>query len=76
MCSGERSSSAKGAIALRASARRGVVDLEQERLVRLDDEGAVVHPLELGVQGSAGAAAFCRARKAATLAREEHRSEQ
>ena len=83
MCSGERSSSANGAIALRHSAAARVVDLEQQRLVGLDDQGAVVHPVALTrsrrgsvVAGASTCAAFWRARKAATLAREEHRSEQ
>ena len=52
-----------------AAVRRAlVVDLEQQRLVGLDDEGSV--------RGHAVATAFCRARYAATLAREEQRSEQ
>ena len=49
-----------------ALGRGGVVDLQQQRLVGLDDQGSVVH----------ADAAFWRARYAATLAREEHRSEQ
>ena len=39
MCSGERSSSANGAIALRAVGGRGVVDLEQQRLVATGRSG-------------------------------------
>ena len=42
MCSGLRSSSAKGAIALRRGVGLLVVDLEQQGLVRLDDQGAIV----------------------------------
>ena len=82
--------------------RGGVVDLEEESLVRLDDEWAVIHSGSLrerersersrGViftrqsygrlhaaswrTAQLAAAAFWRARNAATLAREEHRSEQ
>ena len=47
MCSGERSSSANGAIALRQSAACCVVDLQQQRLVALDDQGSVVHRASL-----------------------------
>ena len=43
MCSGARSSSANGAMARRASSALGVVDLQQQRLVALDDQRSIRH---------------------------------
>ena len=86
MCSGLRSSSANGAIALRHSAARSWSTSSSRVLSLCTIRGPsftarVYGGLHAGiaavtVASSASSAAFCRARYAATLAREEQRSEQ
>ncbi len=72
MCSGDRSSSANGAIALRQSEARSWSTSSSSVLSDWTMRG----PSFMSVGCSREATAFWRARYAATLAREEQRSEQ